>query len=477
MAKRKSAPGTNQDSEFDLSAPFQPRPKRGELLDQGKALRKKCPRSQHGKWTPHRNRPGPLAHLEQSNQGRLAELIPLRHKRMLPTPFTFFRGSALNMAWDLGHTPSTGIRVQSCGDAHLGNFRCFATPERRLIFDIHDLDETLPAPWEWDLKRLAASIVLAGRVGKVSLTEKQCEEAVMACARSYREHMAEFSQMRAIEIWYSRFDADEMVKDIECIEARESKKGPIAKAKGLCVIRDEMPKLTVKQDGRRILKDQDLEVHHPLDKHGEVFQSVIAAAFAKYRESLPEERRLLLDRYQLQDFAMRVVGVGSVGTFCGLALLMASSRDPLFLQVKEARPSVLERFAGKSQYENQGQRVVKGHRLMQAASDLFLGWTRFGKSRDFYVRQLRDVKVKFEAEDFRLEELVRFATWCGGTLARAHARTGDPALISGYLGESEGFDEAIAQFARLYADQTEKDHEQMVQAAKEGKIPVAEDND
>jgi len=452
---------------------FLPGPSRAERMAQGVALRATCPRNAHGTWTKPVKRPDPLDLLEQSNKGRLPELIPLRHARMLASPFAFFRGTALNMAVDLAQTPTSGIRVQACGDAHLGNFRCFATPERRLIFDIHDLDETLPAPWEWDLKRLATSFVLASRVA--GLSEKRASDAAQTCVRTYREKMAEFVEMRAIEVWYTRFDADHLVEEIRDEEVRARKEKRLAKARSICVVEDDFPKLANLSGSKPMLRENLPTVYHELERNSKEFYKIIGQAFERYRESLADDRRVLLDRYHVADLAMRVVGVGSVGTYCCLALLLAEEKDPLFLQVKEARPSVLEPFAGKSAYANRGERVVQGHRLMQSASDIFLGWTKGISGRHFYIRQLRDMKIKFEVERFDAAEMAQFAVWCGGTLARAHARSGDAALISGYLGKSEKFDQAIGAFATAYADQCEQDFEAMKKAQAEGKVETREE--
>ncbi len=449
------------------------RPARAELIAQGKALRDRCPRSSHADWRPATDRPDPVRLIEEGNAGRLPELIPLRHGRMLQSPFTFYRGAALHMAVDLAATPATGLRVQVCGDAHLGNFRCFATPERRVIFDIHDLDETLPAPWEWDVKRLAASFVLACRANGLGADCGQ--ESVLACVRSYAQHMADYSKMRALEVWYASFQADDLFEEIEdeASQARAQKR--LSKVRGVCVFEDDFPKLVDISGATPRMKDTAPFCYHHLNRGEEEFYSAIAGAFAHYRESLPEDRRLLLDRYRLEDMAIRVVGVGSVGTVCSVALLMAGKRDPLFLQVKEARPSVLEPYAGKSSYANHGQRVVLGHRLMQAASDIFLGWTQGMGGRHFYVRQLRDMKIKFWVEDFKATKMIQFAGWCGATLARAHARSGQPALISGYLGKSDAFPQAIAAFALAYADQVERDHECLARAVRAGKLEADAD--
>ncbi len=387
---------------------------------------------------------------------------------MLPSPFTFYRGTALNMAVDLAGTPTTNFRVQACGDAHLGNFRCFATPERRVIFDIHDLDETLPAPWEWDVKRLATSFVLACRANGFS--DKLARDAVLTCVRSYRETMAHFSTMRALDIWYARYEADKLVADIKDAEIRARARKSLAKAKNVCVVEDVFPKLTDTSGETPIIKDNPPYIYHHLEHGEDEFYARIEDVFSHYRESLPDDRRVLLDRYAIKDKAIKVVGVGSVGTVCSVALLMAGEKDPLFLQVKEARPSVLEPYAGPSVYPNHGQRVVKGHRLMQSASDIFLGWTQGTSGRHFYVRQLRDMKLKFQIEDFKPAKMVIFADWCGGTLARAHARSGEPAVISGYLGKADTFDQAIAAFALAYADQAERDFETFAKAVREGRF-------
>ncbi len=432
---------------------FLPRPSPSELRAHGKALRKQCPRRCHAVWEPPPDRPDPLRLVEESDVGRLPDLIPLRHERMLPSPFTFYRGTARNMAVDLAGTPITGLRVQCCGDAHLGNFRCFATPERQLIFDIHDLDETLPAPWEWDVKRLAASFVVASRTN--GLSDPIARQAVLTCVRSYRDHMAEFSTMRSLDVWYDRFEAEELVANIKDPDMHKLTLKGLAKAKDVCMVEDVFPKLADTSGGTPIIRDDPPHIYHHLEHGEEEFYAVIADGLAHYRESLPDERRVLLDRFRVKDLAIKVVGVGSVGTVCCVALLMASAKDPLFLQIKQAGPSVLEPFAGKSVFANHGQRVVKGHRLMQSASDIFLGWTQAQSGRHFYVRQLRDMKLKFPIEQFKSAGMIHFAQWCGGTLARAHARSGEPAAISGYLGKGDTFDRAIAAFAITYADQVE----------------------
>jgi uncharacterized protein (DUF2252 family) len=458
----------SRPSRVEEAGTFALRPSRAELIARGEACRKRCPRGSHAVWIAPPDRPDPLRLVEEGNAGRIPELIPLRHGRMLSSPFTFYRGTAVIMAADLAGTPTTGIRVQTCGDAHLGNFRCFATPERRVIFDIHDLDETLPAPWEWDVKRLAVSFVLACRSNGFS--EKRARDAVLTCVRSYREAMAHFSAMRALDVWYARFEAERIIADIEDADIRARTRKSLVKAKNVCVVEHVFPKLADTSGETPTIKDNPPFIYHHLERGEEDFYAQIEDVFTRYRESLPDDRRVLLDRYALKDKALKVVGVGSVGTVCSVALLMAGEKDPLFLQVKEARASVLAPYAGASVYPNHGQRVVEGHRLMQAASDIFLGWTQDQNGRHYYVRQLRDMKLKFRIEEFKPAKMILFAEWCGGTLARAHARSGEPAAISGYLGKLDSFDQAVAAFAAAYADQVERDYELFAQAVHEGKL-------
>jgi uncharacterized protein (DUF2252 family) len=449
-------------------APAPPRPSLTELRAIGKKLREKCPRHSHALWKAPAGRPSPLKLLEQSNKGRIPELIPIRHGRMVRTPFTFYRGAALNMAADLARTPSTGIYVQVCGDCHMLNFGGFATPERRLIFDINDLDETLPAPWEWDVKRLAASFVLASRNN--GFTKAEARDAALSCVRSYREHMAEYSEMSVLEVWYSRIDADEMLAMVKDVDAKRRAKKRLAAARSRSVLEHDFPKLAAAAGKSPAIRDEPPLIYHPSGEGQKAVLARLREAYAAYRETLQEDRRVLLDRFEPKDIAMKVVGVGSVGTFCAIILLMASETDPLFLQVKEARRSVLEAYAGKSVYPNHGQRVVNGYRLMQPASDVFLGWTEGRDGRHFYVRQLKDMKVSPMLEVFNPGWMAEFAGFCGWALARAHARSGGAAQISGYLGKSDVFDQAIADFAAAYADQDERDHAVFKKAVRSGQI-------
>jgi uncharacterized protein (DUF2252 family) len=402
--------------------------------------------------------------LEASNRGRLQELVPIRYGRMARSPFTFLRGSAALMAHDLATTPSTGLRVQACGDCHLLNFGAFATPERNLAFDLNDFDETLPAPWEWDLKRLVVSFVIAGRDNR--LPDGASQRAVLACVRAYREHLRECSRLRPLEVWYQRLDAETLIKAAPDAKARRFRQ-QIAKRARERVIENLFPRITTEVDGMHRIVDQPPILYHVADPG---FADSVRQAAVDYRNSLPDERRVLLDRYRLEDIALKVVGIGSVGTRCYIGLLFSEDGHPLILQFKEAVRSVLEPYAGKSAYSNQGQRVVVGQRLMQSSSDIFLGWVRGRGGYDFYVRQLRDMKMSVPLDGFDADQLGRYAQICGWTLARAHAKSGDSATISGYLGKGDTFDRAMGAFAIAYADQTQKDHAALVKAIQSGRI-------
>jgi len=467
---RKSSKQDSQQPATARSPAFQSHPSRAELYEMGKSLREKCPRKAHAVWDASHDRPDPVQLLEESSKGRIPELIPIRYGRMMQTPFTFYRGAAFNMAADLASTPATGLRVQACGDCHLLNFGSFATPERRVIFDINDLDETLPAPWEWDVKRLAASFVLACRNNNFS--EDCARDAVLSCVRSYRQHMAEFSEMRVLDVWYASINVEELIPTIADKAARRRVQKRLANARQRSVLEHEFPELVTTAGLVPTIKENPPLIYHWREQGHEEMWANIQKSFAHYRETLKEDRRLLLDRFKVMDMAVKVVGVGSVGTFCAILLLMASERDPLFLQVKEARPSVLEAYAGKSIHPNHGQRIVNGCQLMQSASDLFLGWTEGDLGRQFYVRQLKDMKIKPIVEVFTQSVMQQYAEACGWCLARAHARSGEPAKISGYLGKSDAFDKAIADFSVAYADQSEKDHEVLMKAVREGRLEV-----
>ena len=446
---------------------------RADRATAGKSLRSSVPRASHRDWTPPADRRDPVDVLIESNVGRLPELVPIRFGRMLVSPFTFFRGAAAVMAADLSKTPSTGLRVQACGDCHLLNFGVFATPERNLVFDINDFDETLPAPWEWDIKRLAASFVLAGRDNRFDADDSR--NSAVAVVRAYRERLAELAEMPALDVWYAKIDAVKWIEETSDPELRALREKRIKKAQARTALDYEYPNLVEETGGRPRIKDDPPYIYHLADTASDEFQQAIAEAFQNYRDTLPHDRRVLYDRYQCVDVAVKVVGVGSVGTVCGVALLLADDDDPLFLQFKQANASVLEPYAGKSLYENHGQRVVVGQRLMQSSSDIFLGWTtgRFG--RNFYLRQLRDAKVKPMVEIFKPKHMVEFAGFCGHALADAHARSGDAAMLSGYLGNADNFDQAIADFAVAYADQTERDHAALADAVLSGKIEAVSD--
>ena len=466
----KTRTSSKKLSDLETSPSLQSHPTHAELYAIGKSLRDKYPREDHAVWQVPQKRRSPLALMKKSNKGRIEHLVPIRHGRMMQSPFTFYRGAALNMAADLACTPATGIRVQACGDCHLLNFGAYATPERRVIFDINDLDETLPAPWEWDVKRLAASFVLACRSNGFS--EDCARDSVLSCVRSYRERMAEYSEMRIMDVWYASIDVEELIPKIQDSEASERVQKRLEKARERNVLEYEFPELVTTAGLSPLIKDNLPLIYHPRDQGHEEQTANLKRAFAQYRESMQEDRRLLLDRFKVMDMAVKVVGVGSVGTFCGIILLMASEHDPLFLQFKQARPSVLEAYAGKSLHKNHGQRIVHGCRMMQSASDIFLGWTEGQLGRQFYIRQLKDMKIKPIVDVFSKSVMIQYAEICGWTLAHAHARSGEPKKISGYLGKSDRFDEAIADFSIAYADQNERDHEVLMKAVRAGKLEV-----
>jgi len=425
----------------------------GESSEMGRGLRAQVPRSRHAAWTPPPRRRDPVEVLRTQEASRIASLLPLRHERMAVSPFTFFRGAAAIMAEDLAQTPACGLRVQACGDAHLANFGIYATPERRVVFDVNDFDETLEAPFEWDVKRLATSLVVAGR--DRGLTARDCGAAAQAAVGAYRTRMAGTAQLGHLEVWYARLDADELVKLSARAEERKLASGVLRKAQRATNL-GALDKLTEVVDGQRRIVDSPPLIEH-LPKVATALDA--PAVLDEYAASLGDATRRLLDRYRVVDSARKVVGVGSVGTDDAIVLLLGDSDgDPLFLQVKEATASVLEPFAGASGYDNHGQRVVAGQRLMQSASDLLLGWTRLG-DRDYYVRQLHDMKGSVPLEKLSAEELAEYGQACGEALALGHARSGDPAALAGYLGKGDRFDRAVASFAAAYADQNAADYD------------------
>lgn len=444
-------------------------PKHDELYQMGKSLRNKCPRQSHATWKAAQNRPDAVELVLQAEQGRMRELLPLRHGRMVRSAFTFYRGAALTMACDLATTPATGIRIQCCGDAHLCNFGGFATPERKVIFSVNDLDETLPAPWEWDVKRLAASFLIACRDN--GLSDRIGKDVVTTCVRTYRESMAEFSEMKTLELWYHAMAAEDLVANIKDPDLRQRALKRLQKEKARSVTDDIFPRLAEHNGDIPVIKDQLPTIFHAEGHSPGEIEKVVLDSFAGYRRTLPPSCQSLLDRYQLRDAAIKVVGVGSVGTRCWVTLFMAGEGDPLFLQVKEARRSVLETYAGASVFPNSGQRIVNGYRLMQPASDMFLGWTEGAlEGHHYFVRQLRDIKISMRVETFGAPEMDLYATWCGRALALAHARAGCSNTLSGYMGKSDTFDQALAEFSVTYADQNERDHAALEKAVRSGKV-------
>jgi uncharacterized protein (DUF2252 family) len=450
----------------------------------GKAARERVPRSSHGEWEPPARRRDPVKVLEDQAKSRVQELVPIRYGRMLASPFAFFRGAAAIMAMDLAKTPESGLRVQACGDAHLSNFGVFAAPDRREVLDVTDFDETLPGPWEWDVKRLAASIAIAGR--DRDFTAKETRAAVLRTVRSYREAMREFAAMRNLEVWYARVDVDTLLADLDQVgdaKAMKKTRKDVAKAgkKNSLKAFDRLVRVV---DGEpRIISDPPLLV--PVrelvsEDQAEELEERMPELLGRYRESLKGDRRHLFDSYRFVEMARKVVGVGSVGTRAWVVLMMGrDGQDPLFLQAKEAETSVLEPYVGESEFGSHGERVVEGQWLMQAASDILLGWLPAmgfdGGKRHFYVRQLWDGKRSVEIETLRPEGLSIYGRVCGWTLARAHARSGDRIAIGSYLGKSKTFDVAVAEFAERYADQNERDYGKLADAAKSGRIEVATD--
>ncbi len=433
----------------------------------GHALASAHPHSEQYKWDKSPDREDLIAFLKRTNIGRIQELIPIRYGRMMVSPFTFFRGSSAVMAADLATIRTTNVPVQACGDCHLLNFGAFATPERNVVFDINDFDETLPAPWEWDLKRLATSFVLCAR--DIGIKDKQAIAAAQTVAQAYRTMMGDYVRKSILDIWYERIEWEHCIQNTTNEELQKKLQDGLNKA----MKRDDryyFPKLTEEVDGQYQIRDRGRLIYHPEPTEGKSLFQQVEESLKRYKASLQDDRQRLVDRYKLADAAIKVVGVGSVGTMCLVALLLAPDAEPLFLQLKEARPSVLEPYAGKSAYENSGQRVAAGQRIMQSASDIFLGWTQFEGDRHFYVRHLRDMKIKLEPEGWDGKQLVAFAELTGRVLARAHARSGDAALIGSYLENGESFDHAIAEFARTYADQTALDHQELLKAIESGRI-------
>jgi uncharacterized protein (DUF2252 family) len=453
-----------------------------ERSGRGRSAREQAPRTSHAVFeTDGRD---PVAIVDADSESRVPELVPIRYGRMLVSAFTFYRGAASLMAHDLASTPRTGLNAQLCGDAHLSNFGGFASPSRDLVFDLNDFDETLPGPFEWDLKRLAASVEIAGR--DRGFDDKTRRASVLGSVRAYREGMRSFAAMGNLAVWYTRVDASQLLAGLDAQKHKrqiKSLKRTVEKAQTKDSLK-AFSKLTHEVDGEpRIISDPPLIV--PIDelagdRDREAMTAEIMELFRGYRRSLQPDRRTLLEGYRFVDLARKVVGVGSVGTRCWIMLLIGRDNgDPLFLQIKETGPSALESVLGRSQYRNHGQRVVEGQRLMQAASDIFLGWIHNkagldGKPRDFYARQLWDWKTSADLDAIQPQGLELYAQACGGTLARAHARSGDRIAIASYLGKNDIFDRAVAEFAVAYADQNERDYDALLQACKDGRIETKE---
>jgi uncharacterized protein (DUF2252 family) len=452
-----------------------------ERVAAGKAARGEAPRSGYADWAPAADRTDPVELLEGQATSRVGQLVPLRYARMLVSPFTFYRGAAAVMAADLAATPRSGFDVQLCGDAHLSNFGAYASPDRELVFDVNDFDETLPGPWEWDVMRLAASFSVAGRANGFKRRERLAIVAAMSA--EYRAAMRRMAELGNLEVWYTKMDVEAIARGWESAAGEKvaaTFRRNLEKARAKDRMR-ALSKLTREVDGElRIVSEPPLIV--PIDELVDEDADIKAAVLkiiSDYRDTLPEDRRALLDGYRFVDAALKVVGVGSVGTRAFIVLMLGrDSGDPLFLQAKEAQCSVLEPYTEPSVFENQGERVVQGQRLTQAASDILLGWVKVtgidGKQRDFYVRQLWDQKGSAKVENMDARALTTYAEICGTILAHAHARSGDRIAIASYLGKSDTFDKAIAGFAETYADQNERDYEALKAAADAGRIEVAE---
>lgn len=434
----------------------------------GEAIRNAIPHEVHAGWKAPANRPDPITVLEESNDGRLSDLIPLRYGRMMQSPFTFFRGAASLMAMDLSSGKGTKIPVQACGDCHLLNFGAFATPERNIVFDINDFDETLPAPWEWDVKRLAVSFVLAAREN--NLKAKYVSAAAEMVVKAYREKITELSKKSILDIWYERVDWQSVIERTTDEVLQKKRAAKLRKELKRTIQDYYFPKFAEAAGGGYRFKDSPPTMYHLSGNEGKQFKHKIEKALDLYKESLQEDKRRLVSRYRFEDVAIKVVGIGSVGTLCAVALMLAPDNEPLILQIKEAKDSSLQKYVGKSTFENNGQRVVEGQRIIQSASDIFLGWTRTEDGKHFYVRQLRDTKVKPDPELWDGPQTVEIAEVMGRVLARAHARSGDAAIISGYLGNTNTFDLAVTDFALNYADQTERDHALLVAAVNSGRL-------
>ncbi|GLS03856.1 hypothetical protein GCM10007860_10010 [Chitiniphilus shinanonensis] len=440
----------------------------------GRALRRDCPRRTHALWRPSPQR-DPIAMLQRSSEDRVQHLVPIRYGRMLQSPFAFYRATALLHAFDLADTPHSGIRTQLCGDCHLMNFGGFATPERNLLFGINDFDETLPGFWEWDLKRLTTSFVLAARYR--SLSDAKAREIVQRLVASYRHHIDQYAAMKTLDLWHASISFDDVRRALPAGAMRDYV-GTLAERARKRTSRHAFDKMTATRDGVRRILDNPPYIFHPdaspdFARYQVNYRDVAFEMFGAYTRTLHQYRRHLIERFELVDVVFKVVGVGSVGTRCFVLLMLADDDDPLFLQAKEAKPSVLAPYMGRSQFRHQGERVVAGQRLMQAASDQFLGWTTGPEGRHYYIRQLRDMKVAVEVELMDAEMLAHYAELCAWNLARAHAKGGGTGPeIAGYVGDRPNLDLALADYAVLYADQTERDYDTFVKAVRAGTLPA-----
>jgi uncharacterized protein (DUF2252 family) len=441
-----------------------------ERYAEGKTLRDKTPRSKHAFWKQPAKRPSVLKMIQLSNYDRLPDLIPIRHARMSKSPFVFYRGTASLMARDLSATSSSGISVQACGDCHLMNFGGYATPERRLVMDINDFDETNQGPWEWDLKRLTTSFVLAAR--EKGINAKDAQEIVIKLVSSYQKGLKNFSSMELLDFWYMKFDIEQMQHKAKEPWIKQRLARDIDKANRQTPDR-VFYKITSNNMGKYEISDQPPLIQHPANVQEHMH--IIHAFMLQYKRTLQPDRKWLFEQYKVIDVALKIVGVGSVGTRCYVVLLMNGNEEPLLIQVKEARESVLAPYIGESKYRHDGERVVQGQRLIQAASDIFLGWSTGPEGRYYYFRQLRDKKLAPQIEAFDKILLVTYAKLCGRILARAHCKTGKGATICGYIGKGEGFARAISAFAAAYADQTEKDYDDFIKAIRNGKLPIAKE--
>lgn len=444
-----------------------------ERMAAGKALRDKFPRDKQGEYKPSSKRADPVSILEQQAKSRLPDLVPIRYARMIASPFAFLRGAAAIMAADLAaQGKTTGLQVQACGDMHVANFGIFASAERNLIFGINDFDETLPGPWEWDLKRLVASIVAGGRF--LGADKDLCKDSVRAAVHSYRKRMRDYAYMGNMELWYATIKEDDIMKMLSTT-AREGLKKIAGKARERTHMQ-VLGKLTdLVNDKFRLREEAPFIVHETHSESGRKIEEALELFLQSYITSLADDRRFLLEQYRIVDIARKIVGVGSVGTRCWVIFLKGNhAEDPLFLQLKEAQPSVLEPFLAKTKYKNNGQRVVAGQRLIQGAPDIFLGWGE-QDGKQFYVRQLRDMKggVEFDPTKIRIKNFPQYCAVCAWALALAHAKSGDAAMLAGYVGKNDELDESMVRFAFAYADQTEKDYQALVAASRSGRIKVA----